>query len=484
MEKIDLTELWQNVGRAVKRLWWLAAGLALVFAVRAYFTVESGYVPEYTASVTLAVQSLDGAGSYVNRETAEKMAEVFPYLMRNGVLKSAIQKDMGLDALPGTLTMAVEEGTNFLTLSAEADTADISYELLQAALRQYPEVVKFVVGRIGLEILDETGIPEDTGLAYFYRDSVTQGAAKGACFGLLVISVYALSIHTVKKRRDLRKIVNLEDLGSIPYVSAKRRRKSKKKNHVDLRDPYVSPGYLEAIRRLCMKTAGKMETEGYRSLMITSSVAGEGKTTLAMNLALAFARLGKHVILVDCDLRNPSVAKAMKEEKPKPGLGAVLRKETIIEKALADVPTERGRLQVMYETGQDREAVRLLGTEEMNSLLRKLEEYADMVILDTAPADLTADAVRMSGFVDAALYVVRCDHAGKNRIRRGVECLSESGIRILGYVFNADTAKNNGGYAYRGYGSLGRYGGYGRYYGRRGYGIDRIESTSGQLRQE
>ena len=467
MEKIDLTELWQNVGRAVKRLWWLAAGLALVFAVRAYFTVESGYVPEYTASATLAVQSLDSRGSYINKETAEKMAEVFPYLMRNGVLKSAIQKDMGLDALPGTFTMTAEEGTNFLTLSVEADAADLSYELLQAVLRQYPEVVKFVVGRIELEILDETGIPEDTGQAYFYRDSVTQGGIKGAGLGLLVMSVYALSIHTVKKRRDLRKIVNLEDLGSIPYVPVKRRRK-RKKNHVDLRDPYVSPGYLEAVRRLCMKTAGKMEAGGYRSLMITSSVAGEGKTTLAMNLALAFARLGKHVILVDCDLRNPSTAKAMKEENPKSGLGALLRKETVMEKALTDVPTDRGRLQVIYEAGPDREAVRLLGTEEMNSLLQKLEEDADLVILDTAPADLTADAVRMAGFVDAALYVVRCDHAGKDRIRRGVECLSESGIRILGYVFNADTGKNSGGYAYRGYGSSGRYGSYGRYYGGRG----------------
>jgi len=458
-------------------LWWLVVLLALLFAAKSWFSFSSSYVSQYVSSATMVVRSTGQDSAYVDQETAEQMVEVFPYLMKNGVLQRAILDDLGMDTMPGTLSMTLETGTNFFTIKSTANNAEDSYALLQAALRQYPEVVRYIVGRIETEVLDDSGIPAESGREYVLRGSLLKGAAKGAAIGLVIMALYILTRNTVKKRKDLRKLVNLEDFGSIPLVPMKKRRKKTANRAVNLNNERVSQVYMEAIRKLRIKVLREMENNGYRSLLITSSVSGEGKTTIAVNLALALARQGKHVILVDGDLRNPSVATTMGETKEHPGIGAVLHKEITWEKTLVSVEVERGKLEILYGGQPDKTVAHYLGTERMNKVVKSLEERADIVIFDTAPSDLTADAAMLAKYVDAALYVVRCDYARKGRIRGGISALAESDAKILGYVFNADSSKKGSGYGY-GYGGYGRYGSYGSY---GSYGMRKKEDLSGRV---
>ena len=233
---------------------------------------------------------------------------------------------------------------------------------------------------------------------------------------------------------------------------------------------------MEAIRKLRIKVMQEMENHEFRSLLVTSSIPGEGKTTIAVNLALAFARQGKSVVLVDCDLRNPSVAETMGEKNKYPGMTAVLQKKETLENALVTVEVERGSLRILYGGAPDKSAVHYMGTERMAKVVRNLEENADIVIFDTAPSDFMADAAMLAKYVDAALYVVRCDHAPRARIRNGVSALAESNAKILGYVFNGDTSQKGSGYGYGyGYGSYGSYGRYGS------YGTRKKEDLSGRV---
>ena len=174
-EKIDIMNLIQDLLKGVQKFWWLVIGLAVIFGAKEYLTVSKGYIPNYVASATLAVRSMGSDLEYINAEAAEQMAEIFPYIMSSGVLNEAIMEDMGLEYVPGSISMTVEAGTNFFTVSANASDGQTAYDLLQAALRQYPEVAKFVIGEIEMEVLDETGVPSDSGREYFIRGSVRQG---------------------------------------------------------------------------------------------------------------------------------------------------------------------------------------------------------------------------------------------------------------------------------------------------------------------
>ena len=471
-EKIDLSNIMRDTWQGIKKLWWLVIGLAVIFAVQSYFSVSSSYQPEYIASATMSVRSAGTTAEYINAQSAEQMAEVFPYILTSGVLEDVIAEDMGMEYVPGVITAKADEGTNLFTLSVSADDPQLAYNILKSVIENYPKVAEFVIGETKLDILDETGIPSDTGRETVIRGSYKRGALKGAVIGLVIMAVYILTRRTVKSRKELRKAINLEDFGSIPYIAEKKRKKSKVTSSVSLLNERVPQDYLEAIRKLRIKVMKDMEQELYKSLLITSSVPGEGKTTLASNLAIAIAKQGKNVILVDCDPRNPSVASFMNEEEKHPGLGAVVRGKVTIEDALTNVEVSAGELKIMYGGAPNEKDSRLLGTRAMREMIKQLEAKADIVILDTAPSELLADAPALAKFVNAALYVVKYDYAKLRQIRDGIQALDMSGVDILGYVFNADQTSRSRGYSYGysysykrygGYGKIGKFGHYGHY---------------------
>ena len=104
----------------------------------------------------------------------------------------------------------------------------------------------------------------------------------------------------------------------------------------------------------------------------------------------------------------------------------------------------------------------------MRALIEALKSKYDIIILDTAPSELLADAPLLGKYVDAALYVIRYDYTKLREIREGVESLALSGIDMLGYVFNGDNSSGGQGYGYGyrrygNYGSYGKYGAYGHY---------------------
>ncbi len=463
-DKIDLMDFMLDVVQGIRRLWWLVLALTVIFAVQAYFSTTTTYQPKYVASATMAVRTVGtSSASYINTQSAKQMEEVFPYILTSGVLEDVVAEDLGLDYVPGTIKAKADEGTNLFTLSVSSDDPQMAYNILKSVMENYPKVARFVLGETKLDVLDETGIPSDMQRATVIRGSYRRGALKGVVIGLMIMAVYILTRKTVKSRKELKKKVNLEDYGSIPFIMQKKRKKETFLSSVSLMNERVPQAYLEAVRKLRIKVMKEMERKGHQTLLITSSVPGEGKSTLAVNLAIAIAKQGKRVILVDGDVRNPSVSTCMNEPEKHPGLGALLRKEVDLAKALTKVEVSGGSLEVLYGGEPKDKDSRLLGTRAMGELLQRLQERADIVIVDTAPSELLADAPALGKYVDAALYVVKYDYAKLRQIRDGVQALGMSGVDILGYVFNADKTSKNRGYGY-GYGyRYGRYGGYNHY---------------------
>lgn len=470
-DKIDINDFLLDMIRGVKKLWWLVIGLAVLFGLKSYFNVYTSYQPTYVASATMAVNVKGNSYNYINIDSAQQMAEVFPYILTSGVLEDVVAEDLGLEYVPGSITATAEEGINLFTLSVTASDAQLAYDILQSVIENYPKVARFVLGETSLKIMDETGVPEDTGRVSVIRGSLKRGIAEGAAIGLGIMALYVLTRRTIKSRKELKRQINLEDYGSIPYIQKKKRKKKEYQFHASLLDDRVPQVYLEAVRKLCIKVMKEMEQKEYQTLMITSSVPGEGKTTLAVNLAIALAKQGKNVVLADADLRHPSVAEHLKNCTVKEGgLGAVLRGEKTLEDTLTEVNlSSAGTLRILPVTEPQAQDVKLLGTSSMKKIIKQLKTEADIVIVDTAPSELLADAPALAKYMEAVLYVVKYDHAKVRQIRKGVQALAMSGVDILGYVFNADrTAVQRGygyGYGYRryGYGGFGKYGGYGSY---------------------
>ena len=178
-----------------------------------------------------------------------------------------------------------------------------------------------------------------------------------------------------------------------------KKRKKSEYSSLTLLNERISPAYEEAIKRLRIRVMHEAETEGSGVIMVTSSIPGEGKTTIAVNLAIAIARQGKSVILADCDPRNPSVAEVLPDGKEHPGIGAVLRGKAPFSEALTDSGIPDVDLKILYGGEPNSKDAALLGSRRMEKAIRAMEKQADYVILDTAPAELLADASLLGKYV-------------------------------------------------------------------------------------
>ena len=154
---------------------------------------------------------------------------------------------------------------------------------------------------------------------------------------------------------------------------------------------------------------------------INPTSAGEGKTTIAANLAVSLARKGKKVILVDCDLRNPSVVEAMGMKKPKVGIVDILKDRAKIKDAL--IPYGDTKLMVLPGAQSVSNPGKLIGSREMENLLNTLARIADYVIVDTPPCGMLSDASIVARFVQGIVMVIRQDYTRTDRILAGVESI-------------------------------------------------------------
>jgi receptor protein-tyrosine kinase/non-specific protein-tyrosine kinase len=190
------------------------------------------------------------------------------------------------------------------------------------------------------------------------------------------------------------------------------------------------------------------------TVMITSGTHGEGKTTVATNLAIALAMDDRKVVLIDGDFRKPQVARRMGVE-PRAGIESVLLGEASLDDALVPVEfdgiSEYGGLYVLPCNAPPPNPSVLLGSGQMKSLLAELSEQADIVLIDTPPVLSVSDAIPLLETVSGTVLVVRLDYSTTDSVRKARQVISSARGQVLGTV--ATSARAAGLYEYGGYGT-------------------------------
>jgi capsular exopolysaccharide synthesis family protein len=184
-----------------------------------------------------------------------------------------------------------------------------------------------------------------------------------------------------------------------------------------------------------------------RSVIVTSPQQGDGKTTVAANLAVALARDERNVILIDGDLRRPQLAERL-GASVHIGLDALLMGERKLADTLVEVEVGGGRLRLL-PGGSPSNPSALVGSKRMRSMLRALSDQVDMVIIDTPAILAVSDAVPLLEQVSGVVLVARMDYTSREALLRARHVISTAGGRMLGVVATATRA---GGYGYDGYG--------------------------------
>jgi capsular exopolysaccharide synthesis family protein len=194
------------------------------------------------------------------------------------------------------------------------------------------------------------------------------------------------------------------------------------------------PGIAVAFQMLRDSLTYFNVDEELDSVMVVSSLKGEGKTTVAANLAVSFARSGKRVVALCCDMRNPQLGMRLGIGRSEIGLSTLLRDGGSAVDALQEVEGLEGNLLVLPGGPVPPNASELLGSARMAAVLDELKQASDLVIIDTPPLLLVSDAFALLPRVSGAVGVTRLDFTPRNAVRRMADVVETAGGRLLGMV--------------------------------------------------
>jgi polysaccharide biosynthesis transport protein len=250
--------------------------------------------------------------------------------------------------------------------------------------------------------------------------------------------------NTVRTTEQAQMISGLASLGMIPLGSKSARDGPNPKR-------LVIASSKEAVELVTQVRPQSQMAESYRALrtslllsnlgappkviMMTSALPQEGKTTTSINCAVVLAQKGGRVLLIDADLRRPSIHKTL-GMAPHTGLSNVLTGSTTIEKAIAHtsiLPT----LDVLTAGTPPPNPAELLASTNMRDLLAHLRELYDHIVIDTPPSLSVTDAVVLSPRADAVVLVIRSGQTTKQALRRSRDILTQVNAKVVGVLLNA-----------------------------------------------
>ncbi len=482
--KINLTVVARNTVRLFLRFWALIAVLALIGGVLSFGLTAYTFKPVYRSESTFTVvtnseDSISGSGYgfYYDSGTAEQLGLTFPHLLTSELFTDAMKKELNSEFINGTISASVIPDSNMITMYVTSPDPEDAQTILNAAIKVYPDVSRFVIGETKFNIIDPAVIPKEPSNTPRYAINVVLGCAVGAALGLLPILVIALLRHTVSKESEIQNVINVPHLVTLPQFRLKQR-KSKNADQPQIVTHHTNPLLAEKLESLRMRVEKDMTGEK-NVLLITSTLPSEGKSLISVNLAYYLAKHGKKVLLIDGDLRKQNLWKTVTEEC---NGDAILPKNAIPESFSAINPANCKPASVSFSSsslkfdfigGKTPETnTSALLSVKLGALVTDLKNNYDYVIIDSPPATGFEDVILINDYCDALMYIVKYDYAYKSKIIESLSLLTESGADIIGYVFNSvphmHGEKGKYGYGKYGYGKYG-YGKYGYGYGY-GYG--------------
>lgn len=471
---IDISELLSRFFRELKKLWIPAIIVTAAFAVLFALRAKMNYTPMYQSRAMFTVSSgyssddILSYSYYYDNEAAKQLAAAFPYMLGTDVMNELVKNELGVSYINGSIRAEAVADTNLFILTVTSSDPQDAYDILEAVIASYPRVALYMVDYSQVIMKSEPTVPTAPYNSFSWKGSAVKGGMLGLGLSCLAALVLAMMRKTIFSAADLKASANVPILASIARTSAKKRRSGK--GIISLTHAGVDPDFVEAMRGLRIKLLRTMTEPGAQVILVTSTLPGEGKTTISANLALSLASSGLRTVLIDTDLRKQDTKAAVGVNDTRPGLPEYMTDSNIkVASMLSPVPGSS--LEVICSMAAKRRPP--MNAHKLEQLIERLRPDYDYIVLDTPPCGIISDAKFICRCADAIVYVVRHDYASRNQIVDSMQELADQKAKLTGCVLNDTPAVSHSkryGYGQYGYGKYG-YGktGYKKY----GYGRDK-----------
>ena len=455
----NLFETVVDMFKLMKRYMAVCIAVIAVFSAAAFAYSRHSYEALYKTTATFSItplvagNSTNGVSVYQFNYTssfADQLAQTFPYVAQSNNLRDVIKSDLG-GYINGTITATAVTSTNVFQVTVTSASADDTVKIMDSFIKCFPKISDYIIGDTRLNMIYRSGKPTEPINTPDHFRHTSYGFAFGLLIDIVVFFFMALNKETIKTKTDINIKLNGKCLGEIPTVPERSGGKSKGEL---LRAGAKRPMFSESVRFLKKRVVSAFD-KGDKIIGITSAVSGDGKTTVAFNLALTVAGSEENVLLVDLNVTKPSLQK-------------LLLKNPEIKNGISDFCAGDVEINDMIYNYKNNFDIIFGGSpmskpdgERISQLLTKIKQNYDYVIIDMPDCSSGADVSMISDMCDDLAFVLRCDSTSVSDIKSSFRHVLYSKARFIGFILNE--AKYTGSSYYNRYGNGYRYGSYGRY---------------------
>lgn len=430
--------------------WILIVAVMIVFGSVFDFMKTVTYVPQYGTSMTATLSG--GEDTFKNIDKVQSYVNTLDYLMNSNNAKSYVKKKMPISKTTYKAEVTLKQA-NVVKIKVTADTkreAYFSIKLLNDWYRENTERYSFPYN---ITVLKESKFSTKPANPNSHIKNFLIGAVGSGFVLSCLLGLYFFLRDTIKSEEEVENKLDIRLYAKLPF-EVKKREDARNKKVILITSLKTSFFFRESMNKLRSKVEASSDKHGYKSFMITSAYENEGKSSVAANLALALAKNGHKVVLVDADFNKPAVFKIFDLDGSKSLNKAIEGTSSWSSQIVSD----RSGLDLLPCSQDTLKSEILTNSKKLDEIMKELREEYDFVIVDTSPAYLLNETMAMNELVDATLFVVRQDYATSDVINETVKRLTYVKDNVLGVVFknvvsegNKGTSNYNNRYGYNKY---------------------------------
>lgn len=430
--------------------WILIVAVMFVFGSVFDFMKTVTYAPQYGTSMTATLSG--GEDTFKNIDKVQSYVNTLDYLINSNNAKSYVKKKMPISKTTYKAEVTLKQA-NVVKIKVTADTKREAYFSIKYLNDWYRENTERYSFPYNITVLKESKfstkpVNPNSHIKNFLIGAVGSGFVLSCLFGL-----YFFLRDTIKSEEEVENKLDTRLYAKLPF-EVKKREDARNKKAILITSLKTSFFFRESMNKLRSKVEASSDKHGYKSFMITSAYENEGKSSVAANLALALAKNGHKVVLVDADFNKPAVFKIFELDGSKSLNKAIEGTSSWSSQVVSD----RSGLDLLPCSQDTLKSEILTNSKKLDEIMKELREEYDFVIVDTSPAYLLNETMAMNELVDATLFVVRQDYATSDVINETVKRLTYVKDNVLGVVFknvvsegNKGTSNYNNRYGYNKY---------------------------------
>ena len=452
--------------RMLLRNFWLIILAACIGFFSASAFLVGDVSRSYSSSATFVATPQGGSyssGIGASVESAKTYAKLLGSDLMHRVVTSSLNGECD-----GTISARQIGSTNLIAVTVVSDTPADALLMMQALTEEYDALSTYVSSSVTLSVLNTPSLSTLVQSSFNSRGFTHIAALACAALMTAILIAIVLLTGTVQNAQAAKDLLDGKLLGTIPHekrLSVWLKGPHRSKNALNVTSANVSFDFAESIHRIA-ETFELERVSGKKVFLFTSVSETEGKSTVALNVALSLAMKKAHVLFLDLDLRRPVQARNLGIKlQAKQELGTLLNNNAPLKEIINNaIPYQGTTMYALLSQKSYPNAAELIASNSLSELLLCAREYFDYVIIDLPPVGYFSEGEVMLDQADAAVLVVRQDVVPAAVINDCIDSLQGGRAEFLGHILNdvntLSSVNSAYGYGKYGYGKY-RYGNYG-----------------------